>query len=389
MLQVTLLEIQEAAAPSITALDWDDLSITMEYSAGSSSGSSTGGTTAGYASDRVESDQQSHTPCVTGTPSMRLPLVKGSPYVTFEVPSPARPLIRGPGNGGGVITGVTQISPNKLKIQVGSVPGGEGRHTFLLWGSSPVGYTLAGDSVEILGTASCAGSGEGAPSGKFAGMVRLAWVPDESAAGAESAAAVEAMLDAHVDAVPVGGTVKAWADSTAKTASYSLNWLTKSMTGAATPTSQLLMLALPHHLDTMTVPSPSGVDLGQGLNPSSPQPAESAFPLGFAPAGSSGPGLSGTGVYTSQPPQGSGRSGFDYGVYVMTVRGPQVPVVGSMWLLQDQFVPLRSEAQAAAALHNPEWRSEIERALVVSGSQPFSRVLYCVPWDVQDVGCIC
>jgi hypothetical protein len=297
------------------------------------------------------------------TPSMQLPLVKGSPYVTLEVPSPARPVIRDPGNGGGVITSVTQISPNKLRILVGSVPGGEGSHTFLLWGSSPIGYTLAGDSVQILGTGLYAGSGEGVQGGKFSGMLRLAWVPDESSAGAQSSAAVEAMLDAHVDAVPIGGSVKAWADSATRTASYSLNWVTKSMLGAAAPSSELLMLALPHHLDTMTAPNPSAQ---QGLNPTTPQPAESAFPLGFAPAGSGGSGLSSTLICASRPPQGSGRSGIEYGVYLMTVRGPQVPVVGSAWLLQEQFVPLRDVAEAAGALSNPEWRAEIERALVVS-----------------------
>lgn len=311
--QITLQEIQSAASPSITALDWDDLSLTMEYNSGNSGSAS---------------------------PRLHIPLVKGSPYVTVEVPLPAQPVIRGPGNGGGVINSVTQIAANKLKVVVGSVPA-EGTHTFLLWALSGISYTLASGSIQIQG------SGEG---GKFSGFLRMAWVPNAGAAGA---AAIETMLDQYVDAVPVGGSVNAWSNPAAATASYSLSWSTRSMTGAAVPLSNLLMLGLPHHLDTLIAPTAA---LGTAA----------AFPLGLAAAGSGGSAVSGIGVYSSQPPQGSGRSGFDYGAYIMTVRGPQVPVVGSCWVLQEQAVPLMTETEAAANLKDPAWRAEIERSLVVS-----------------------
>jgi hypothetical protein len=297
-------------------------------------------------------------------PNLRIPLVKGSPYISAEVPLPAVPIIRGPGNGGGVISSVTQVTPTKLKVLVGGVPGGEGSHTFLVWGSKPFSYTLSGGSIRIQETAATAG-------GKFSGRIRLAWAPN---AGQPGAAAIEAMLDQYVDAIPTGGSVKAWSNLAAGTTSYSLSWSTQSLSGAASPLTKPLMLALPHHIDTLAAPatgsaaaaaSEGGADLAADQATAAVVGAVS-FPLGVAPAGSgSSAGLGSNGVYTSQPPQGSGRSPLDFGVYIMTVRGPQVPVAGSCWVLQEQVVPLTTETQAAANLRNPAWRSEIEQTLLV------------------------
>lgn len=333
--QLTLQEIQTAAAPSVTAVDWDDLSLTLEYNSGSS---------------------------YSQNPSLRMPLVKGSPYISAEVPLPAQPLIRGPGNGGGFVSSVTQVTPNKLKVLVGGVPGGEGSHTFLVWASKPISYTLSAGSIRIQEAAAAAG-------GKFSGKIRLAWVPNS---GQPGAAAIEAMLDQHVDAVPVGGSVKAWSNLEAGTTSYSLSWLTQSLSGAAAPLTNPLMLALPHHIDTLVAPGSTSAAASEGAGVAADQTAAAAagavsFPLGVAAAGSSSSaGFGSNGVYTSQPPQGSGRSPLDYGAYIMTVRGPQVPVVGSCWVLQEQVVPLTTETQAAANLRDPAWRSEIEQTLLVS-----------------------
>jgi hypothetical protein len=249
-----------------------------------------------------------------------------------------------------VINSVTQTAPNKLKVVVGGVPGGEGTHTFLLWGSSPISYTLSAGSIQISATDPSFG-------GKFSGVLRTAWVPNAGAAGA---AKIEAMLDAYVDAVPVGGSVKAWSNTASGTASYSLFWSTQSMTAAAAPLSQLLMLALPHHIDTMSAASVTNTVTN------TPADLSANFPLGTAPAGSgSAAGLSSNGVYTSTPAQDLARPAADYGAYIMTVRGPQVPVVGSCWLLQEGAVQLQSETQAAANLRNPAWRTEIEQSLLV------------------------
>lgn len=329
-LQLTLQELQAAAAPSVTAINWDDLSLTMEYNSGS---------------------------IYSKNPSLRMPLVKGSPYISAEVPLPAVPIIRGPGNGGGVLTSVTQVTPTKLKVLVGGVPGGEGSHTFLVWGSKPFSYTLSGGSIRIQETAAAA-------AGKFSGRIRLAWAPH---AGQPGAAAIEAMLDQYVDAIPTGGSVKAWSNLAAGTTSYSLSWSTQSLSGAASPLTKPLMLALPHHIDTLAAPASAAAALeGAAVAPDQAAAVGAvSFPLGVATAGfGSSAGLGSIGVYTSQPPQGSGRNPLDYGAYIMTVRGPQVPVVGSCWVLQEQVVPLLTETQAAANLRNTAWRSEIEQTLL-------------------------
>lgn len=272
-----------------------------------------------------------------------------------QVPFPAQPVLRGPGNGGGLINSVTQAAPNKLRVVVGGVPGGEGTHTFLLWGSSPISYTLSAGSIQISATDPSFG-------GKFSGVLRTAWVPNVGAAGA---AKIEAMLDTYVDAVPVGGLVKAWSNTASGTASYSLSWSTQSMTAAATPLSQLLMLALPHHIDTLAVSYVSNTVINSVTN--TPGDLSANFPLGTAPAGTgSAAGFGSNGVYISTPAQGLARAAADYGAYIMTVRGPQVPVVGSCWLLQEGVVQLQSETQAAANLRNPAWRTEIEQSLLVS-----------------------
>lgn len=57
-MQLTLREIQSAPSPSVTAANWDAMTLTMDYSSDSSNPQS---------------------------PRLRLPLVKGSPYITAQV----------------------------------------------------------------------------------------------------------------------------------------------------------------------------------------------------------------------------------------------------------------------------------------------------------------
>lgn len=271
---------------------------------------------------------------------MRLPIAQGSPYITAEVPMPARPVLRAPGGTGATLLSVTQPASNKLKLVVGNVPT-DGTHTWLLWASKPISFAQASGSISITGA-------DAAAAGTFTGVLRLAWVPN---AGAGNAAAIESMLDRYVDAYPTGGTVNAWSNPAGGTTSYSLSWSTRSMSGSGNSSSSnvLLMLALPHHIDTLAIPS-----------------GTAAFPLGVVAAGAA----TGAGsiVYTSSPSAATGRSSQDFGALVMTVRGPQVPVVGSCWLLQEQMVSagLGSETEAAAKMKNSAWRSNIEQTLLVS-----------------------
>lgn len=272
-------------------------------------------------------------------PSMNFPLVKGSPYLTAQIPSPAKPVLKG-----GTITNVARVGPSKLKILVGSVPY-DGQHTWLVWASQPVNYAVNGAEVSI--------SAQAATDGTFAGVLRVAWVPNAGTAGA---AAVEAMLDAHVDAVPVGGSVKVWTNGQ-NTGSYTLAWSVKSMSGAAAPTQELLTLALPHHIDTLAAPAAA-------IATASPV---GVFPLGVAAAGSGVAATGGSAVYTSNPQSGSSSS-YSYGGYLMSVRGPMVPVVGSCWQLQESLLAFTTEVQAAANLKSAAWRANIEQTLLVSVS---------------------
>lgn len=285
-LQLTLAELQAASNPTITAADWDDLSVTMKFTAG------------------------------PGAPTMNNPVVKGSPYITAQVPTPAKPLLRAPraGSGGASIGSVTRVAPNKLKLVTQQIPF-SGQHTWLLWASKPISFTAAGSAVSIWDAASAAGT--------FAGTIRLAWMPNAGAAGA---AAIEAMLDSYVDAVPLGGSVTAWSNVGQSTGSYRMSWSTTSMTSPGSPPNQqLLMLALPHHIDTLAVPAAAAAG------------SAAAFPLGLT-----------------------------NGAYVMSVRGPLVPVVGSCWLLQENLPPLTTDTQAAAAnLKSASMRANIEQTLLV------------------------
>lgn len=262
---------------------------------------------------------------------------------------------------------------------------------WLLWASGPISYSLVNQGIQIHGAG--AGGWLGGIGGKFSGMIRLAWVPGGAgtdgagqagaAAAAADAAAIEAMLDRHVDAVPVGGSVAAWSNAETSTVSYRLDWETRSLSRAAQPTSPLLMLALPHHIDTMVVPEATAVAPEQQGVPgghsftleaaSAAAAGASPFPLGMVWSGpgrscnSSSSGSSGgVDVYTSRPAQGSGREASEFGVYAMTVRGPQVPVVGPCWLLQERYVELETEENAAANLQDLAWRAGIEQALMVS-----------------------
>lgn len=280
---------------------------------------------------------------------MDVPLVKGSPYISAQFLSPARPLLRAPraGSGGANIASVVQAAPGKLHITVGQVPR-TGSNTWLLWASGPIAFTFAGGSVAIRDA--------GAPAdGTFTGTLRMAWLPSGA-----SAAAVEAMLDAHVNVVPLGGDVTAWANAAAGVGSYRLSYTTTLMSPGSSGGAPLL-LALPHHIDTLA------------------QPATGAsFPLGVAPAGSPVSAVNGSTAYTSRLPAGSSRASALYGAYAQSVRGPLVPVAAPCWLLQEQLMPLTSETQAAANLRSPTMRANIEQTLLVR----------CWAWAAQHWHCI-
>jgi hypothetical protein len=62
----------------------------------------------------------------------------------------------------------------------------------------------------------------------------------------------------------------------------------------------------------------------------------------------------------------SSSSNSVFGAYLMSVRGPMVPVVGSCWVLQEQLAPLTTDVQAAANLKNSSMRANIEQTLLVS-----------------------
>jgi hypothetical protein len=256
---------------------------------------------------------------------------------------------------------------------VGQIPF-NGQHTWLLWASSAINFTTIGSTVSIFDAASTAGT--------FAGTLRLAWMPNTNAAGA---AATEAMLDSYVDAVPTGGSVTAWSNVGQTLGSYRLSWSTTSMTNpGAAPSQQLLMLALPHHIDTLAILARSAAS------------AASAFPLGVTSIQSAdatdtaaSTSISSSTVYISsttaairgrrrsvrknaplaQAAANGSNSSSMFGAYVMSVRGPMVPVVGSCWLLQEQLAPLTTDVQAAANLKNPSMRANIEQTLLVSATQ--------------------
>jgi endoglucanase Acf2 len=319
-LQLTFKELQESSNPVIQALDWDDMGLTMSFAAG---------------------------PAASTGPRMSSPLVKGSPFLTAQYPLSVKPILRAPragAGGGGTITSVTQAGPNKLKIVVSSVPV-DGTNTWLLWASKPISFTASGSSTVAIWDPS---TGSNEVQGSFAGTIRMAWVPND---GAPGAAATTAMLDAYVNVVTVGGSVKAWSNSTAQIGSYAISWSTQ-LTPGLTPglANQPLMLALPHLIDTLALPTST---------------SSSAFPLGTAAPGSGATVTGSRLAYTSQPPASSGRPRADYGGYVMSVRGPLVPVAGSCWVLQEQLVPLESEMTAAANLKNSAWRANIEQTLLV------------------------
>eukprot|EP00775_Hariotina_reticulata_P009166 gene9166-9333_t len=317
-LQLTFKELQDAGSPAISALDWDDMGLTMTFAAG---------------------------PAGTTGPSMITSMVKGSPYLTAQIPSPVKPMIRAPraGNGGAMITSVSQVGPNKLKIVVRSVPV-DGKNTWLLWASKPINFTASGSSSIAIWDPSTSSN---EPQGSFAGTIRMAWVPND---GAPGAGATEAMLDSYVNVVTLGGSVKAWSNAAAQTASYAISWSTQVTSGLSPGSAnQPLMLALPHHIDTMAQPATA---------------SSSAFPLGLAAPGSGATVTGSRLAYTSQPASNSGRQRSDYGGYIMSVRGPLVPVVGSCWVLQEQLVPLASEVDAAANLKDPAWRANIEQTLL-------------------------
>ena len=72
--------------------------------------------------------------------------------------------------------------------------------------------------------------------GRFSGSVRLAIVPDHAAA---------ALLDQHSRKVPKGGSISAQSSSGGKSATYKFNFKTEG-------SGNLLMLALPHHQQTLS-----------------------------------------------------------------------------------------------------------------------------------------
>jgi hypothetical protein len=200
---------------------------------------------------------------------------------------------------------------NKLRLVVGA-------NTWLLHASKPISYSFTTGVLRIWEL--------GSSGSTFTGVFRVSWLPSGA-----TAAAAEAMLDAHVDAVPIGGGSAAWYSSENAISAvngqavgqYELTWSKASLTGTAAP-GPLLMLAMPHHLDSLRSPS----------NPADP----AVFPLGVSSPG-----------------------------YIMSVRGPLVPVVGDKWQLREELPPLLKEV-SASRITNAGMRASVEAALLVSGA---------------------
>ena len=275
--QMTFSQMQSSSAPSIAVASYDELGVTLSFNSGAA----------------------------PGGPTMVVPLVRGTPYLSFNFSGGAQPLLRSPGGG---ISSVTPVSPNKLRLVVGGSPAPAPQpksHTWLLYSPVPVSYSFSGGLLRVWDAT--------APDQSFKGVLRLAWL-------SPSYPGAEAMLDAYSDAVPVGGSSSAWV--TGDTGTYQLTFTAvSSATGAAlaSPGAQLLMLALPHHMDSITFPNRD--DTG-------------SYPLGV-----------------------------DSG-YITSVRGPMVPVVGDTWQLSEALPPVKREL-AASRITDPAKRAAVEAALLV------------------------
>ncbi|CAI7877094.1 unnamed protein product [Closterium sp. NIES-53] len=150
-------------------------------------------------------------------PALEVPLVRGSPFLTFIFPPggpPATPVLT-------TIHAITGVEPSgdssKYRIVLNN------GQTWLLYLSSPLvmrqdGSTLVADAP-------------------FTGMMRVALLPGASPQGEE------ALLDAHVPTVPVGGSAQVGAFRIEYT------WRTQQWREPANGDTEapLLMLSLPMH----------------------------------------------------------------------------------------------------------------------------------------------
>lgn len=139
--------------------------------------------------------------------SMRAPLVRGSPFITMIYDGLTPVLRAGSAN-------VTDLTGSGSRYEVTLDNG----NTWIIYASAPITLTRIGNEVRA-----------DAP---FDGFLRIA----------RQNATASSVLDAHSGAVPVGGDVDAGID--AGTAEVTFTW-------ERTGTGPLLMMAMPHHQDTL------------------------------------------------------------------------------------------------------------------------------------------
>jgi endo-1,3(4)-beta-glucanase len=167
---------------------------------------------------------------LAGSGTMTAPLVQGSPYVT-AIYAGSRPKLLP----GADVTGTRTFTSVNGVISPGSATGTR-FEVSLSDGSRWLIYTSA--SVTFAWSA-----GDMSATAAFTGSLRLASVP-----GVAPASAAVAVLDAHAGAIPIGGTLDATLDCDVATLHFNY-----TVAGHG----PLLMLALPHHLKRLVVPSAS------------------------------------------------------------------------------------------------------------------------------------
>ncbi|RHY26521.1 hypothetical protein DYB32_007534 [Aphanomyces invadans] len=142
-----------------------------------------------------------------------LHLVRGSPYMTLEYKD-AAPVLLSEAN----ILSLTQPTSAYSVVTLGNW------HQWLVFSSTPFAWTQQGRVWN--GPA------------KFNGVVRIALALQESA---------KSVLAAHADVYPTGASITYNTKPKAKVTDLIFSWTAKT-TNALVPTSNLLMVALPHHV---------------------------------------------------------------------------------------------------------------------------------------------
>ncbi|ETW09748.1 hypothetical protein H310_00233 [Aphanomyces invadans] len=203
-----------------------------------------------------------------------LHLVRGSPYMTLEYKD-AAPVLLSEAN----ILSVTQPTSAYSVVTLGNW------HQWLVFSSTPFAWTQQGRVWN--GPA------------KFNGVVRIALALQESA---------KSVLAAHADVYPTGASITYNTKPKAKVTDLIFSWTAKT-TNALVPTSNLLMVALPHHVQI------------------------------FAPS-------------TTTLPE----------IQYMTMRGPGTGIVGATWHLQEPVIDIPwdySDQGVFARPNTPEYESTL------------------------------